>query len=64
MRALLNKTAMAFAIQAGMDSAVMDPMNRDMMGTIFATYALMGQDKHCRKYSKAFRAGQIGPATK
>lgn len=43
-----------------MDSGVMDPLNRDMMGTIFATYALMGQDKHCRKYSKAFRAGQIG----
>lgn len=64
VRALLNKTAMAFAIQAGMDSAVMDPMNRDMMGTIFATYALLGHDKHCRKYSKAFRAGQIGPVTK
>ncbi|WP_296561636.1 methyltetrahydrofolate cobalamin methyltransferase [uncultured Acetobacterium sp.] len=60
VRALLNKTAMAFAIQAGMDSAVMDPMNRDMMETIFATYALMGKDRHCRKYSKAFRAGQIG----
>lgn len=60
VRPLLNKTGMAFAIQAGMDSAVMDPMNRDMMGTVFATYALMGQDKHCRKYSKAFRAGQIG----
>jgi 5-methyltetrahydrofolate--homocysteine methyltransferase len=64
VRALLNKTAMAFAIQAGMDSAVMDPLNRDMMGTIFATYALLGKDKHCRKYSKAFRAGQIGPVKK
>jgi len=64
VRPLLNKTAMAFAIEAGMDSAVMDPLNRDLMGTIFATYALMGQDKHCRKYSKAFRAGQIGPLSK
>jgi 5-methyltetrahydrofolate--homocysteine methyltransferase len=64
VRALLNKTCMAFAIQAGMDSAVMDPLNCDMMGTIFATYALLGQDKHCRKFSKAFRAGQIGPAVK
>lgn len=64
VRALLNKTAMAFAIEAGMDSAVMDPLNREMMGTILATYALMGQDKHCRKYSKAYRAGQIGPAAK
>lgn len=63
VRSLLNKTCMAFAIQAGMDSAVMDPLNRDMMGTIFGTYALLGQDKHCRKYSKAFRTGQIGPTT-
>lgn len=61
VRSLLNKTCMAFAIQAGMDSAVLDPLNRDMMGTIFATYALLGQDKHCRKYSKAYRQGQIGP---
>ena len=41
--------------------AVMDPMNRDMMGTIFATEALLGRDKHCRKYSKAYRSGLIGP---
>lgn len=61
VRSLLNKTCMAFAMEAGMDSAVIDPLNRDMMGTIFATYALLGQDKHCRKYSKAYRQGQIGP---
>ena len=64
LRPLLNKTAMAFAIAAGMDSAVLDPLNRDMMGTIFATYALLGQDKHCRKYSKAYRAGVIGAVAK
>lgn len=59
-RALMNKTFMTLAIQAGMDSAVMDPTNRDMMGTIFAAYALLGKDKHCRAYSKAFRQGKIG----
>ncbi len=64
VRALLNKTAIAFAIQAGMDSAVLDPMNHDMTETIFATYALLGQDKHCRKYSKAFRSGLIGSLSK
>jgi cobalamin-dependent methionine synthase I len=32
---------------------------RKMMGTIFATYALLGQDRHCRKYSKAFSVGKI-----
>ncbi|AWW26188.1 methyltetrahydrofolate cobalamin methyltransferase [Acetobacterium sp. KB-1] len=64
LRPLLNKTAMAFAIAAGMDSAVLDPLNRDMMGTILATYALLGQDRHCRKYSKAYRAGVIGAVVK
>jgi 5-methyltetrahydrofolate--homocysteine methyltransferase len=64
LRSLLNKTAMAFAMAAGMDSAVLDPLNRDIIGTIFASYALLGQDKHCRKYSKAYRAGVIGPVGK
>ncbi|MGV8906123.1 MAG: methyltetrahydrofolate cobalamin methyltransferase [Acetobacterium sp.] len=64
VRALMNKTFMSLAIQAGMDSAVMDPLNRDMMGTIYSTYALLGKDKHCRKYSKAYRAGKIGTIIK
>lgn len=64
VRSLLNKLAMAFAIEAGMDSAVIDPLNREMMDTIYATYALMGKDKHCRKYSKAYRAGKLGPVAK
>jgi len=63
-RALMNKTFMTLAIQAGMDSAVMDPLNRELVGTIFSTYALLGKDKYCRKYSKAFRQGKIGPVSK
>lgn len=63
-RAQVNRTFMALAIQAGMDSAVMDPTNKDMMATIFATYALLGHDRNCRSYSKAFRAGIIDPNRK
>jgi len=55
---------MSYALQAGMDSAVLDPLNLDMMGTIFAANALLGQDKHCRKYSKAYRTGQIASIKK
>lgn len=64
VRSLLNKNCMTYAIEAGMDSAVLDPLDREMMGTIFAASALLGHDKHCRKYSKAYRAGQIGPIKK
>lgn len=59
-RAILNQTAIAFAIEAGMDSAVLDPMNRNIVGTIFSAYALLGKDKHCRSYGKAYRAGRFG----
>lgn len=61
-RKLMNTNAMTLAISAGMDAAVMDPTNRDMMGTIYATEALLGRDRLCRNYSKAFRKGKIGPA--
>ncbi|KNZ41489.1 methyltetrahydrofolate cobalamin methyltransferase [Acetobacterium bakii] len=60
VRALLNKTCIAFAIEAGLDSAVMDPMNREMMESIYASSALLGKDRHCRRYNTAFRKGVIG----
>jgi 5-methyltetrahydrofolate--homocysteine methyltransferase len=63
-RALMNKTFMVMAIQAGMDSAVIDPLNREMIGTVFAANALLGKDKYCKKYSRAFRQGKIGQLEK
>ncbi|HHY30891.1 MAG TPA: methyltetrahydrofolate cobalamin methyltransferase, partial [Syntrophaceticus sp.] len=48
------------AMFAGMDSAIMDPCNQEMMATLLATEALLGRDRFCRKYSKAFRKGKIG----
>ncbi len=60
-RKLMNQNFMTLSMFVGMDSAVMDPTSRDMMGAIFATDALLGKDRLCRKYSKAFRQGKIGP---
>ena len=60
-RKLMNQNFMTLSMFVGMDSAVMDPTSRDMMGAIFATDALLGNDRLCRKYSKAFRQGKIGP---
>jgi len=63
-RKLMNQNFMALSMFVGMDSAVMDPLSRDMMGAIYATEALMGNDRLCRNYSKAFRQGKIGPEKK
>jgi 5-methyltetrahydrofolate--homocysteine methyltransferase len=44
-------------MNAGLDSAILDPLNKDMMGLIYATEALLGQDEFCMEYISAFRGG-------
>ena len=63
-RKAINQQFLTLAMAAGMDSAIMDPTSADMRATLYATQALLGQDKHCRKYLNAFRKGVIGPAKK
>ena len=52
---------MVLAMKSGLDSAILDPLNRDMMGMIYATEALLGMDDYCMEYISAFREGLIGP---
>jgi 5-methyltetrahydrofolate corrinoid/iron sulfur protein methyltransferase len=60
-RKIINLNFLTLALSSGMDSAIIDPTNRDVYATIIATEALLNRDKHCRKYNKAYRAGKIGP---
>jgi len=48
---------MTVAVEAGLDSAIMDPCSSFMMGTLFAAEALSQRDKGGRKYNRAFRKG-------
>lgn len=59
-RKYVNSNCMAYAIAAGLDSAIMDPCNVDMMSTIYACEALTMKDKGGRKYNRAYRQGKIG----
>lgn len=61
-RRTLNLAFLAVAMTAGMDSAVLDPCNRDMMGMVFATEAMLGEDMFCIKYLNAYRKGLFGKA--
>ena len=62
LRSTLNQAFMALTIQAGLDTAISDPENRDLKAMALAAEALMGMDRHCLKFNRAFRARQIGPA--
>lgn len=60
----INQAFMVLAMSAGMDSAIVDPTNRDMLGMIYATDALLENDEFCLEYIGAFRQGLIGPVKK
>ena len=59
-RKYVNAGCLAYAIAAGLDSAIMDPCNVDMMSTMYACEALTMKDKGGRKYNRAYRQGKVG----
>ena len=61
VRKMINLGFTVLAMNAGLDSAILDPTNRDMMGLIYATEALLGQDDYCMEYISAYREGLFGP---
>lgn len=60
VRKVINQAFVVLAMNAGMDAAVLDPTNRDMMGMIYATEALLGMDDYCMEYISAYRSGKFG----
>ena len=61
VRKMINIPFMVLAMNAGMDSAIVDPLNRDMMGVIYGTSALLGEDEFCGEYLEAYRDNLFGP---
>ena len=61
LRALINQAFMVLAVQAGMDSAIIDPENRELRGMMLAAETLLGRDRYCMTFNRAFRSGKIGP---
>ncbi len=59
-RKLLNRAFMAMAIAKGLDTAIVDPLDREMMAFLIAAEALMGRDDFCTRYLQAYRAGKLG----
>jgi len=61
-RHLVNRTFLALAVAAGMDSAIADPLDRELMAALKATELVLGRDRHCLAYTRAYRAGLLVPS--
>ncbi len=63
-RRVINQAALVLALNAGMDSAIVDPADQAMAGLIYAAEALLQKDKRCKKYIQGFRKGLFGGESK
>lgn len=59
LRKLMNQTFLVSAMNAGMDGAILDPLDRKLMSFLYATEALMGCDEFCMNYMAKFREGVL-----
>ncbi|MBL8056371.1 MAG: methyltetrahydrofolate cobalamin methyltransferase [Anaerolineales bacterium] len=64
VRALINRTFLVLALDAGMDTAIIDPNDRDLQAAILAAELVLGRDRHCLGYTRAYRAGRLGELPK
>jgi cobalamin-dependent methionine synthase I len=56
-RSFVNRYFLSLAMQAGLDSAILDPLDREIQATILTTELILGRDKHCLKFIRASRKG-------
>ena len=58
-RHIINRTFVALMMDAGMDSAIIDPLDAKIMATIKTADMLIGNDSFCGNYLKGVRSGVI-----
>ncbi|MDR2656508.1 MAG: dihydropteroate synthase [Oscillospiraceae bacterium] len=58
-RKLINQTFLVAAMAAGMDGAILDPLDTKLTSLIWASEALLGLDEYCLEYLDKYREGLI-----
>jgi cobalamin-dependent methionine synthase I len=55
IRKLLNRNCAVMAIAKGLDSLIVNPLDKEMMTSVIAAETLVGRDEYCVNYLKAYR---------
>lgn len=58
-RSQINRTFLTMAMEAGLDSAILDPLDQGLQAAILTTELLLGQDRHCLNFVRAARNGRL-----
>ncbi len=59
LRTLVNRTYLTLAIFAGLDSALINPLDKAVISSMHAALLGLGKDPYCGKYLKAFRKDSL-----
>ena len=58
-RTLVNQAFLAQMLAAGLDAAIINPLEQGVMNMLYATELILGRDRFCKSYLSAFRAGRL-----
>jgi cobalamin-dependent methionine synthase I len=56
-RSYINRAFLILALQAGLDCAIIDPLDQELKAALLAAELVLGRDRHCLNYVRAYRAG-------
>ncbi|MBT3257811.1 MAG: hypothetical protein HN366_15330 [Deltaproteobacteria bacterium] len=60
-RSLVNRGFLTLAMESGLNTAILDPMDKKLMSALAAAKVLLDQDPWCQGYTRAFREGRLEP---
>ncbi len=63
VRKLLNQSYLLLLLAHGLDTAIVDVCDQQLMMNIMAAEALLGRDENCRNYLRAYREGKLAHGT-
>lgn len=55
IRQLVNAAFLYMCLHAGLDAAIVDPLDNTLMNAVVTGNLLVGKDRHCRRYLRLFR---------
>ncbi len=58
-RRLLNRVFLVLALQNGLDAAILDPLDKELMASLSAAEALLGKDPSLKNYLSYVRSGKL-----
>ena len=54
-RSLINRTFLTMAVASGLDSAILDPNDQELMDTLITTELILNKNIYCDSFLEAYR---------